>query len=71
MDLSSEGGSDNAKVLNPRLLHLDEDENILRDWSGLEHLPFNPRMGQFDFRQLVDYLHWNAVQFDVHSAGCC
>ena len=63
MDLSSEGGSDNAKVLNPRLLHLDEDENILRDWSGLEHLPINAEWDNLTFA-VVDYLHWNAVQFD-------
>ena len=62
-DLSDLGGSDNAKVLNPRLLHLDGDENILQEWSGLEHLPLDPTLDDLAF-EVVDYLHWNAMQFD-------
>ena len=66
MDLTEVGGSNNAKVLNPRLLHLDEDENVLREWSGLEHLPLDPALDVLTY-EVVDYLHWNAMQLDSHG----
>ena len=47
MDLTDLGGLDNAKVLNPRMLHLDQNETVLREWSGLDHLPIDPCLGQF------------------------
>ena len=66
MDLTDMGGVENAKVLNPRLLHLDEDENVLREWSGLDHMPVDPLLDHV-FNNTVDHLHWNAMQFDVHG----
>ena len=62
-DLTSIGGLSNAKILNPRLLHLDPQEQILQEWSGLDHLPVDPNLDNLLF-PTVDYLHWNAVQFD-------
>ena len=66
MDLTDMGGVENAKVLNPRLLHLDEDENVLREWSGLDHMPIDPLLDHV-FNNTVHHLHWNAMQFDVHG----
>lgn len=66
MDLTELGGLDNAKVLNPRMLHLDQNETVLREWSGLEHLPIDPALDNLLF-STVDHLHWNAVQFDAHG----
>lgn len=66
MDLTDLGGMEDAKVLNPRVLHLDENENVLREWSGLDHLPLDPVLDNLS-NNIVDYLHWNAMQFDVHG----
>ena len=66
MDLSSIGGLSEVEVLNPYMVHLDQDENILREWSGLDHLPLDPVIDNLLW-STVDYLHWNAVQFDVHG----
>ena len=66
MDLTDIGGVVNAKVLNPRLLHLDENENVLREWSGLDHMPLDPELDNVS-NAIVDHLHWNAVQFDAHG----
>ena len=65
MDLSSYGGYEFAEVIQPFLIHMDVDENILREWHGLDHIPVNAG-SNLDF-QLVDYLHWNA--FDIDSLG--
>ena len=66
MDLTDIGGLPDAEILNPYMVHLDEDENILQEWSGLEHLPLNPNWDNLLW-PTVDYLHWNAVQFDAHG----
>lgn len=66
MDLSSLGGLSEVEVLNPYMVHLDQDENILREWSGLEQLPIDAAIDNLLW-PTVDYLHWNAVQFDVHG----
>ena len=66
MDLTALGGLAEAEVLNPYMVHLDQDENILREWSGLEELPIDPDI-DIMFWPTVDYLHWNAVQFDEHG----
>ena len=66
MDLSDIGGAQEAEVLNPYLVHLDQDENILQEWSGLEAFPLDPDVDNLLW-PTVDYLHWNAVQFDVHG----
>ena len=61
-DLTSIGGLSNAKssilgcFINPQ-------EQILQEWSGLDHLPVDPNLDNLLF-PTVDYLHWNAVQFD-------
>ena len=65
-DLTAIGGLANAKILNPRLLHLDPNEVVLREWSGLAHLPIDPAQDNLLF-STVDYLHWNAVQLDAHG----
>ena len=65
-DLTSIGGLSNAKILNPRLLHLDPQEQILQEWSGLDHMPVDPSVDNLDF-EVVDHLHWNAVQLDEHG----
>ena len=56
----------NAKILNPRLMHLGPDEAILREWSGLDHLPIDAENDNLLF-PTVDYLHWNSVQLDAHG----
>lgn len=66
MDLSGMGGLAESEVLNPYMVHLDQDENILQEWSGLDHLPLDPGIDNL-FWPTVDYLHWNAVQFDEHG----
>ncbi|MGB1384190.1 MAG: arylsulfotransferase family protein [Flavobacteriales bacterium] len=66
MDLTEIGGLAEAEVLNPYMVHLDQDENILREWSGLEHMPLNTEIDNL-YWPTVDYLHWNAVQFDQHG----
>lgn len=66
MDLTELGGSAEAEVLNPYMVHLDQDENILQEWSGLDHLPLDPEIDNLIW-PIVDYLHWNAVQFDAHG----
>ena len=66
MNLSDIGGSPNAEILNPRMVHLDQSENILQEWSGLEALPLDPTIDNLNW-PTVDYLHWNAVQFDAHG----
>ena len=33
MDLSDMGGDEDAVVLNPLMVHLDEQENVLKSWS--------------------------------------
>ena len=63
MDLTSFGGTANAEILNPWMVHLDQDENVLQQWSGLDHLPLDANIDNL-FWPTVDYLHWNAVQFD-------
>ena len=65
-DLTSIGGLPNAKILNPRLMHLGPDEAILREWSGLDHLPIDAENDNLLF-PTVDYLHWNSVQLDAHG----
>ena len=65
-DLTSIGGLASAKILNPRLLHLDPQEQILREWSGLDHMPVDSDLDNLLF-STVDYLHWNAMQFDEHG----
>ena len=65
-DLTSLGGLSNAKILNPRLLHLDPEEQILREWSGVDHFPVDPELDNLLF-STVDHLHWNAVQLDAHG----
>jgi hypothetical protein len=65
MDLSSFGGYEDAEVIQPFLIHMDVEENILREWHGLDHIPVNAA-NNLSF-QLVDYLHWNA--FDIDSQG--
>lgn len=66
MDLTEIGGLEEAEVLNPYMVHLDQDENILREWSGLEEMPINAEIDNL-YWPTVDYLHWNAVQFDQHG----
>ena len=44
---------------------MDVEENILREWHGLDHIPLN--LANNLSYQLVDYLHWNA--FDIDSQG--
>ncbi|MDA0946139.1 MAG: aryl-sulfate sulfotransferase [Bacteroidetes bacterium] len=66
MDLSGIGGLENSDVLNPRLLHLDENENILSEWSGIEAMPLDPDIDNLLF-STVDHLHWNSMQFDAHG----
>ena len=39
MDLSDMGGVVDAVVLNPLMVHLDEQENVLKSWSGVDHFP--------------------------------
>ena len=41
MDLSSFGGVEDAEVIQPLLIHMDVEENILREWHGLDHIPLN------------------------------
>ena len=65
MDLSSFGGVEDAEVIQPWLIHMDVEENILREWHGLDHIPVNGA-NNLSFQQ-VDYLHWNA--FDIDSQG--
>lgn len=65
IDLSSYGGFEDAQVINPVMMHMDVEENILREWSGLDHIPVSAANELF-FQQ-VDYLHWNA--FDIDSFG--
>ena len=65
MDLSSFGGVEDAEVIQPWLIHMDVEENILREWHGLDHIPVN--VANNLSYQLVDYLHWNA--FDIDSQG--
>lgn len=65
MDLSSLGGYEDAEVIQPRMIHMDVEENILREWHGLEHIPVTASDNLI--YQLVDYLHWNA--FDIDSQG--
>ena len=66
MDLSSMGGLAESEVLNPYMVHLDQNENVLQEWSGLDHLPLDPSIDNLLW-PTVDYLHWNSVQFDVHG----
>jgi hypothetical protein len=66
MDLSDMGGDEDAVVLNPLMVHLDEQENVLKSWSGLEHFPVDPALDLVSF-STVDHLHWNSVQFDQHG----
>lgn len=65
MDLSSFGGVEDAEVIQPWLIHMNVEENILREWHGLDHIPVN--LANNLSYQLVDYLHWNA--FDIDSQG--
>jgi len=65
MDLSSFGGYEDADVIQPHLMHMDVEENILREWYGLDHIPVNASEN-VGF-PVVDYLHWNA--FDIDSLG--
>ena len=65
MDLTSYGGVEDAEVIQPLLIHMDVDENILREWHGLEHIPVTAS-DNLSY-QLVDYLHWNA--FDIDAQG--
>jgi hypothetical protein len=65
MDLTSYGGVEDAEVIQPLMIHMDVDENILREWHGLEHIPVTAS-DNLSY-QLVDYLHWNA--FDIDSQG--
>ena len=65
MDLSSFGGYEDADVIQPVMIHMDVEENILREWHGLDHIPVNGA-NNLSFQQ-VDYLHWNA--FDIDSQG--
>ena len=65
-DLSEFGGSSDATLLNPRLLHMAPDETILRQWSGEEEMPLDPLLDNLSFNT-VDALHWNAVQVDAHG----
>jgi hypothetical protein len=65
MDLSSYGGFEDAEVISPVMMHMDVDENIIREWHGLDHIPVNAS-SILNFQQ-VDYLHWNA--FDIDSFG--
>jgi hypothetical protein len=65
MDLSSFGGYQDAEVIQPVMIHMDVEENILREWHGLDHIPVNAS-DNLSY-QLVDYLHWNA--FDIDSQG--
>ena len=65
MDLSSFGGYENAEVIQPVMIHMDVEENILREWHGLDHIPVTAS-DNLSY-QLVDYLHWNA--FDIDSQG--
>jgi hypothetical protein len=66
MDLTSLGGEPNAEVLNPYLVHLDSNETVLNEWSGIEALPLDPNIDVLDFGT-VDHLHWNSMQFDAHG----
>ena len=65
MDLSSFGGYEDADVIQPVMIHMDVEENILREWHGLDHIPVSASVS-LNY-QLVDYLHWNA--FDIDSQG--
>lgn len=65
MDLSDFGGFEVADVIEPVLLHMSVDETIIREWHGLDHIPVNTATAiQFS---TVDYLHWNAFDFDEHG----
>ena len=65
MDLSSFGGYEDAEVIQPLLIHMDVEENIIREWRGLDHIPVNAA-NELSFQQ-VDYLHWNSFDFDSHG----
>ena len=65
-DLSDMGGAVDAVVLNPLMVHLDEQENVLKSWSGVDHFPVDPGLDLVSF-STVDHLHWNSVQFDQHG----
>ena len=65
-NLTSIGGLAGSEILNPYMVHLDQEENILQEWSGLDHFPLDPEIDNLLW-PTVDYLHWNAVQFDVHG----
>jgi hypothetical protein len=65
-NLTSIGGLAESEILNPYMVHLDQDENILQEWSGLDQLPLDPNIDNLLW-PTVDYLHWNAVQFDAHG----
>ena len=65
MDLTSYGGVEDAEIIQPLMIHMDVDENILREWHGLDHIPVTAS-DNLSY-QLVDYLHWNA--FDIDSQG--
>ena len=62
MDLSGSGGYEDAQILEPWMIHMDVEENILREWHGLDHIPVYAA-NQINYQQ-VDYLHWNAFDFD-------
>lgn len=63
MDLSEVGGLSNAVVLNPHLVHLDEQENVLKSWSGVDHFPVDPALDEVQY-PTVDHLHWNSLALD-------
>jgi len=65
MDMSSYGGFVDAEIISPVMMHMDVDENIIREWHGLDHIPVTA--SSFLNFQQVDYLHWNA--FDIDSFG--
>ena len=60
------GGAVDAVVLNPLMVHLDEQENVLKSWSGVDHIPVDAQIGLVSCFT-VDHLHWNSVQLDQHG----
>ncbi|HHZ96842.1 MAG TPA: hypothetical protein EYN67_15120 [Flavobacteriales bacterium] len=62
MDLTSYGGVEDAAVIEPVMRHILSDGTIIREWRGLDHFPIS--VGPNLTFQTVDYLHWNAFDFD-------
>ena len=55
-------------VLNPLMVHLDEQENVLKSGSGGPFSSWILIGSLFSLR--CGPLHWNSVQFDQHGGVC-